>query len=126
MRQAFLYALSMVAAVCAASVPASAGPDVMARPAAAEVTSDALQFVGWRTHSNPPVNSYEDRYRYEYQPRGYYPYYNSGYWVPRETVRPNYDFVQPPYYQAWGDWVLGYNHREWHRENHGRVPFWQY
>lgn len=72
------------------------------------------------------VNSHEDPYRYRYEPRGYYPYYNSGYWRPRNKVRRNYRFRHPPYYRAWGDNRRHYKHREWHRRNHGRIPFWQW
>jgi hypothetical protein len=48
-----------------------------------------------------------DPYAYYVAPRGYYPYYNSGYWRPaaelawrRRCCRPH--FVLPPYHQAWG------------------------
>ena len=41
-----------------------------------------------------------------YKPRGYYPYYNSGYWVPRAQMRYRYRYVyrgpQYRYYPAWG------------------------
>lgn len=48
-----------------------------------------------------------DRYAYDYAPRRYYPYYNSGYWRPTYELRyrrNNYrPFASlPPYYQAWG------------------------
>lgn len=72
----------------------------------------------YRTHS------YADPYRYRYVPHGYYPYYNSGYWRPRYKVRYRYRFRHPRYYKAWGDKRRRYRHREWHRRNHGRIPFW--
>jgi hypothetical protein len=41
-----------------------------------------------------------------YSRRGYYPYYNSGYWVPREAMRYRYRYTyygpQYRYYRAWG------------------------
>jgi len=64
-----------------------------------------------------------DPYAYRYEPRGYYPYYNSGYWKPayvlRKRGRPYY--VHPPYYAAWGypDWR--YRHRAWHAAHHGYI-----
>ena len=72
------------------------------------------------------TNSYEDPYRYCYVPRGSYPYYNSGYWRPRHQVKTHYRFKQPPYYKAWGENRRHYRHREWHRNNHGRIPFWRW
>lgn len=62
----------------------------------------------------------EDRYAYRYEPRGYYPYYNSGYWRPAHEVRRRRVLVQPPYYQAWGDNRRDYHHRSWHKQHHGR------
>ncbi|MEQ8825195.1 MAG: hypothetical protein RIC14_12555 [Filomicrobium sp.] len=59
-----------------------------------------------------------DPYAYRYEPRGYYPYYNSGYWRPSRVVRKRYR--RPPYYKAWGDNRRGYRHREWHYRNYGR------
>src|SRR5258706_4002837 len=43
-----------------------------------------------------------DPYLYTYEPRGYYPYYNAGYWKPNcgAVCKPYYE--QPPYWQAWG------------------------
>lgn len=62
-----------------------------------------------------------DPYAYRYEPRGYYPYYNSGYWVPRHLVRKRRYFRRPPYYQAWGDNRRYYRHRKWRRRHHGRI-----
>ncbi|MEO1281407.1 MAG: hypothetical protein AAFV69_06700 [Pseudomonadota bacterium] len=62
-----------------------------------------------------------DPYAYRYEPRGYYPYYNSGYWRPRHTVKKRHGhYKQAPYYQAWGDNRKHYKHRKWHKEHHGR------
>ncbi len=66
-----------------------------------------------------------DPYAYRYEPRGYYPYYNSGYWRPAAEIRARraamYRPVPPPYYGAWGYPVPAYNHREWHAIHHGRI-----
>lgn len=66
-----------------------------------------------------------DRYEYRWEPRGYYPYYNSRYWAPTEALRYRRDCCRPvaalpPYYQAWGHPHRYYNHKRWHRENFGR------
>lgn len=72
-----------------------------------------------------------DPYHYRYvQPR-YYPYYNSGYWVParcyRKQCRKRYHL--PRYYQAWGYPKLRkhhhrhhnhHNHHNHHRRHHRR------
>lgn len=46
----------------------------------------------------------EDPYAYRFTLPRYYPYYNSGYWVPREHMRYRYryDTVLPPYQSSWG------------------------
>jgi hypothetical protein len=66
-----------------------------------------------------------DPYLYRYEPRGYYPYYNSGYWRPAAEVRAKralqYRLVQPPYYAAWGYPVPTYHHRAWHAVHHGYI-----
>lgn len=58
-----------------------------------------------------------DPYAYRYRPRGYYPYYNSDYWVPAYKLRGKRpgDFAHPPYYQAWGRPNHYYRSRERHR-----------
>lgn len=47
-----------------------------------------------------------DPYSYYYTDRGYYPYFNSGYWVPRAAMKTRYRYKylgQPyRYYPAWG------------------------
>ena len=62
-----------------------------------------------------------DPYAYRYEPRGYYPYYNSGYWRPAHEMRgarPHYKL--PKYYKAWGHPKRRYKHAEWHLEHYGR------
>jgi hypothetical protein len=59
-----------------------------------------------------------DPHAYSYSPRGYYPYYNSGYWVPAHKIRRHRRHL-PPYYAAWGSPKRGYHHVEWHRRHHG-------
>jgi hypothetical protein len=49
-------------------------------------------FPGW---------SRVDPYAYQYEPRGYYPYYNSGYWKPNCGQCVTY-YQHPPYWAAWG------------------------
>jgi hypothetical protein len=64
-----------------------------------------------------------DPYAYRYEPRGYYPYYDSHYWRrPRAVHRP---YLLPPYYQAWG-YPRRWEHREWHNQNHGRIRPWHW
>ncbi len=68
------------------------------------------------------VHAATDPYAYRYEPRGYYPYYNSGYWVPAKcyrTCRPRLKL--PPYYKAWGATKRRYHHRAWHARHHGRI-----
>lgn len=59
----------------------------------------------------------ENRYGYRYEPRGYYPYYNSGYFGPPRITR--FGGVRPPYYAAWGSNKRNYRHVEWHRRHYG-------
>lgn len=58
-----------------------------------------------------------DPYAYRYSPRGYYPYYNSGYWGPATVKR--YSGPLPPYYAAWGANKSRYHHVEWHNRHYG-------
>ena len=65
-----------------------------------------------------------DPYAYRYEPRGYYPYYNSGYWRSAHEMRVRRahtyrGYATVPYYQAWGAHRHGYNHRRWHCRHHG-------
>jgi hypothetical protein len=65
----------------------------------------------------------EDPYAYRYEPRGYYPYYNSGYWKSAREMRlrKRRHYNHPPYYAAWGYPDPYYHHRAWHAYNHGRI-----
>ena len=58
-----------------------------------------------------------DPHAYHYSPRGYYPYYNSGYWGPPRIHR--FHGVLPPYYAAWGAPNARYHHVEWHNRHYG-------
>jgi hypothetical protein len=48
------------------------------------------------------VHYVTDPYAYQYVPRRYYPYYNSGYWRPAHLVARRRALALPPYYKAWG------------------------
>ena len=66
-----------------------------------------------------------DRHAYRWEPRGYYPYYNSRHWAPVEALRYRRDCCRPPpelppYYQAWGHPHRYYHHKKWHRRHFGR------
>jgi hypothetical protein len=66
-----------------------------------------------------------DPFAYEFSPRRYYPYYNSGHWRPTYELRyRRYHYRPyaslPPYYKAWGyPTRYYYGHRKWHRRHHG-------
>jgi hypothetical protein len=76
--------------------------------------------VGMYTPAEPPVRHRPRLYRYDprswyyNQPR-HYPYYGSGYWVPRAEMRYRYRYryVGPKYryYPAWGYGPASY--RRW-------------
>jgi hypothetical protein len=77
--------------------------------------------AGIYTPAEPPVRHRPRLYRYDarswyFKPRGYYPYYYSGYWVPRAQMRYRYRYVyrgpQYRYYPAWG-YGLGSSGRWW-------------
>jgi hypothetical protein len=66
---------------------------------------------GIYTPAEPPTKHRPRVYRYDprswcYKPRGYYPYYGSGYWVPRAEMRYRYRYLYRgplyTYYPAWG------------------------
>lgn len=59
------------------------------------------------------VHYQTDPYAYRYEPRRYYPYYNSGYWRPAYQVRRQRLYALPPYYQAWGYPNRYYVRRGW-------------
>jgi hypothetical protein len=110
MRPITISALGAIAMMCvvASPVPAVAG---------AGQNPDG---VGIYTPAEPPVRGRPRVYRYDprswyHNPRGYYPYYNSGYWVPRSEMRYRYRYryVGPPYryYPAWGYGIGEYGRR---------------
>lgn len=80
-------------------------------------------------HHRPVVAGYfvTDPYAYRYEPRGYYPYYDAGYWRPlcgaRVVCVPRP--FQPPYWKAWGYPKPGL-HRSFHRVYHGRIRPWHW
>lgn len=65
-------------------------------------------------------HGYTDPYAYRYEPRRYYPAYNSGYWVPAKCYRrckPHYRL--PRYYKAWGyPKRRSYHGHRHHRRHH--------
>lgn len=50
------------------------------------------------------INGATDPYAYQPEKRGYYPFYNSGYWRPAHEVRGKQrpQLTLPKYHQAWG------------------------
>lgn len=71
-----------------------------------------------------------DPYAYRYSPRGYYPYYNAGYWRPAYKVRKRaylhyYKWnSRPPrfrYHASWGSPKRCYHHCKWHAKHHGKI-----
>lgn len=70
-------------------------------------------------HHHYATHSVTDPYAYRYEPRGYYPYYNSQYWVPARCYKRCFKrYKLPPYYQAWGSRKRGYHHAKWHKRHH--------
>lgn len=122
--KSILGALAAVAALTLASPqPADAGgclrecarPDGFDHPRVVRHWAYYPRYVHvYATHADT------DRFAYRYEPKGYYPYYNSGYWVPRAVYqREAYPYRLPRYYKAWGYPKPGYRHYEWHRKHHG-------
>jgi hypothetical protein len=71
-----------------------------------------------RHHYDPGRAEALDRYyHYYYDPRGWYPYYNSGEWG-RPYVK-RFRGELPPYYASWGSNNRRYRHVEWHRRHYG-------
>jgi hypothetical protein len=91
----------------------AAGAALLALSWAAPATAGRGNPHGYGIYSpaEPPVRgrprlySYDPRSWYYRQPR-YYPYYGSGYWVPRAEMRYRYRYKyigpQYEYYPAWG------------------------
>ena len=112
-------------AVTVASLGVSAAP----QSAAAFFWDCPDQPAGWgrlqtvrhwvyRPHYNHVYLTHADTdpYAYRYSPRGYYPYYNSGYWGAPHIKR--YSGALPAYYPAWGSNRASYHHVEWHNRHH--------
>ena len=90
-----------------------AGAGLLALYAAAPATAGGWNRQGYGIYSpaEPPVRGRTRLYRYDprswyySQPR-YYPYYGSGYWVPRAEMRYRYRYryfgPQYRYFPAWG------------------------
>jgi hypothetical protein len=85
--------------------------------------SRAVRMWHYRPRYRYRVHSYQDPYAYRYEPRGYYPYYNAGYWRPAWTQRNRYAYQAraPRYHAAWGYGArrCGHrHHRRWHARGH--------
>jgi hypothetical protein len=76
-----------------------------------------------RYHHVYVTHTATDPYAYRYAPRGYYPYYNSGYWKSAHKMRcrKRARLARPPYYRSWGYPDAHYHHRAWHAEHHGFI-----
>ena len=92
-------AATTVLMTCAVMQPAAAG------------AIENRDGCGMYSPDGAPVRGAPRAYRYDprswcYQPRGYYGYTGSGYWVPRAEMRYRYRYrYQGPlhtYYPAWG------------------------
>ena len=71
-------------------------------------------------HRHYRSDGYLDPNAYYPARRGYYPYYNSGYWRPTDELRYRRaccrpDPVLPRYYQAWGYPRPIHKYRKWRR-----------
>ncbi len=65
------------------------------------------KYEGRSAHSRyipAPYPGGPDPYAYKYEKRGYYPYYDSNYWVPLRQMkgRTHYPYRIPRYYASWG------------------------
>ena len=70
------------------------------------------------------TNGQTDPFAYSYEPNGYYPYYNSGYWKPRsELSKFHAHAVRPQHYPDWGANRANWDQYSWHAEHHDRHPF---
>ena len=112
-------AAGVIAVGIAAPQPASAfffdRPD---QPAGWDQTRTVRHWVYYPRYNHTYLTHPEtDPHAYQYSPRGYYPYYNSGYWGPATVHRQNNKL--PPYYAAWGAPKRNYHHVEWHYRHHG-------
>jgi hypothetical protein len=97
--------VGMMLAVAGTAVIAaysSASADGVERPYNVKKRPASNGEVYYRSPREPfPGVSRVDPYAYQYEPRGYYPYYNSGYWRPNCGQCVTY-YQHPPYWAAWG------------------------
>ncbi len=120
--RSLLAALAAMAALGAgAPQSAQAGWDREDRPAGWGQERSVRHWVYYPRYNHVYLRAAStDPYAYRYEPRGYYPYYNSGYWVPAcQYCRPRTNFKLPKYYKAWGAKKRNYDHIEWHGRHHG-------
>lgn len=113
---------------------------VMALGLAAPKSAEAF---GWQRHTEPAgwgrmrtirhwvyyprydhvylTHATTDPYSYRYEPRGYYPYYNSRYWTSAAEMRARRKarLPHPPYYAAWGYPDRNYSRTEGHYRKYG-------
>jgi len=69
----------------------------------------------------------KDPFGYQYEPHGYYPYYNSGEWKPACCVARNRaHFGAPEYYPGWGKNKKYWDQAKWHAAHHDSHPFWDW
>ena len=116
-------AAAALAALGAATLTTSADAHYRRAPAGWGEVREVVHYGYYpRYHHVYRTHWATDPYAYRYEPRGYYPYYNSAYWQPAYKVRGRNraGYIHPPYYQAWGYPVRNYNHVEWHYAHHGR------
>lgn len=117
----FATAAALLAAAVASPAPAEAGWHRSAEPDGWAEPRVVRHWVYYPRYAHVYLRSSgTDPYAYRYEPRGYYPYYNSGYWVPAcSYCRPKHNFRLPKYYKAWGATKRNYHHYEWHNRHHG-------
>jgi hypothetical protein len=114
--RSILHVTGLMAAVAIALLgagPASA-TDLARPPVGVSETQDVhhWRYVPHYRHVYH-VADHSDPYAYRYVRRGYYPYYNSDYWVPAEQMRNRYHYTYPGqkyrYSQSWGKPRKGHN-----------------
>jgi hypothetical protein len=99
-------AVAAVAAVLCFSSQSASAFDALHRPD-----------LRYREFDPDKADALERYYHYFYDPRGYYPYYNSGEWGGPSINR--FRGHLPPYYASWGSTNRRYRHVEWHRRHYG-------
>ena len=108
MRLSTLLASAAVIASLGALVPAPVqafGSEPFVAPEGRDLPLGARRWVG-RGECTGQSTMCDDPYAYRYVRRAWYPYYNSGYWVPAEQMRNRYrySYTGPKYryHPAWG------------------------